>query len=98
VRDMSALLSSCSEAVRLQLPLRLMEVEDRVTATAQTCAEAVKVRGHLVLRSTVSVVACAEAVKVRGPVVLRSTVSLIMLLLCMHRGSQSKGLCRTTGL
>jgi chromosome segregation ATPase len=44
VGELAAELAACSEAVSLTLPLRLVEVEDRVAATAQTCAEAVKVR------------------------------------------------------
>jgi hypothetical protein len=46
VGQLAAELAACSEAVSLTLPLRLVEVEDRVAATAQTCAEAVKVSGR----------------------------------------------------
>jgi chromosome segregation ATPase len=47
VAELAAGLRDVSEAVHVALPLRLVEVEDRVAETAQTCADAVKVSGSM---------------------------------------------------
>jgi hypothetical protein len=44
VADMAGQLQECSNVAGITLPLRMSEVEERVAATAQTCADAVKVR------------------------------------------------------
>jgi myosin heavy subunit len=44
VADMAGQLQECSHVAGITLPLRMSEVEERVAATAQTCADAVKVR------------------------------------------------------
>jgi hypothetical protein len=46
--SMAGQLSECYAAAAAALPARLAEVEGRVQATAQTCADAVKVRGLVV--------------------------------------------------
>jgi hypothetical protein len=43
LQQLSSQLQLCQQAVSVELPLRLVQVEDRVVATAQTCADAVKV-------------------------------------------------------
>jgi hypothetical protein len=44
VADMAGQLQECSNVAGITLPLRMSEVEERVAATAQTCADAIKVR------------------------------------------------------
>lgn len=44
--SMAGQLAECAAVTGSELPARLAEVEGRVQATAQTCADAVKVRGY----------------------------------------------------